>query len=143
MTNRDAVVSALRILAAKQNDTRFGGIARLKIDSPKLEHFLFQDRPRTVWHGGIPNHICAFTDSFDNNHCAAYVYVWDEGLRLKCTLELSNIDSGHREELPYISTSVDDNEIAELVITSLIAGTERMIARGSVEYKSLGDVAHS
>lgn len=141
MTNFEALISEVKYLAAKENDTRFGGRIQLKVDSPKVDVYLFQNQPRIAWHSGIPNHLCAFTDSFDDNHCAAYVYVWDEGLRLKCTLELSNIDSGHREELPYISTSVDDREIAERVIASLVAGAERMKARGPVEHGALGDVA--
>src|SRR5436305_969473 len=90
MTNRDAVVSALRILAAKENDIRFDGIARLKVDSEKREHFLFQGRPQSAWHGGIPNDVCVFIDWFDDDHCAAYLYLLEQDGRFNCTLQLSN-----------------------------------------------------
>lgn len=132
MTNSYTLISEVRSLVAHENDTRFGGKLRLKVDAPKVEIYLFQDVPRIAWHSAIPNHLCAFVDSFDNNHCAAYVYVWEEDDRLKCTLKLSNVDDEHHEELPYISKSLDDHQIAERVIASVIAGTERMKATGTI-----------
>lgn len=133
MTNIDAVFKAVEELVENENVGGYGR-TQLKVEAPKREVYLFQDRPRIDWHSGIPNHLCAFTDSFDENHCAAYVYVWEEIDRLKCTLRISNIDGAHYAELPSISKSLDDHEIAKRVIELVITSTERMKARGSIEH---------
>lgn len=101
MTDSDTLISAVRRMAANENDARFGGRPRLKIEAPMVEIYLFQHQPRIAWHSAIPNHLCAFIDSFDDNHCAAYVYIWEEETGLKCTLRLSNIDGAHHLDLPY------------------------------------------
>src|ERR1051325_394126 len=131
MTHIDAVIAALEDLAENENASRCG--AKLKVDAPKREVYLFQDHPRIDWHSGIPNHLCAFTDSFDENHCAAYVYVWEEIDRLKCTLRISNIDGAHYAGLPYISKSLDNREIAKRLIDLVITNTKRLKARGTME----------
>lgn len=133
MTNIDAIIAAVGDLAENQNAGHYEG-TQLKVEAPKREVYLFQDRPRIDWHSGIPNHLCAFTDSFDENHCAAYVYVWEEIDRLKCTLRISNIDGAHYANLPYVSKSLDDREIAKRVIDLVITGTERLKARGTIEH---------
>ena len=133
MTNIDALFKAVEELLENENVGRYGK-TQLKVEAPKHEVYLFQDRPRIDWHSGIPNHLCAFTDSFDENHCAAYVYVWEEIHRLKCTLRISNIDGAHYADLPYISKSLDDREIAKRVIDLVITGTERLKARGTIEH---------
>jgi hypothetical protein len=131
MTNSYNLISAVQCLAANENANRFGGKPRLKVDAPKVEVYLFQSRTRIDWHSDVPNHLCAFIDSFDNDHCAAYVYLWEEEDRLRCTLRLSNIDGAHREDLPYLSKSLNDHQIAERVIASVITGTEPMKATDS------------
>ena len=132
MTNIDAVIAAVQDRADNENINRYGR-TQLKVDARKREFYLFQDRPRVDWHSGIPNHLCAFTDCFDENHCVAYVYVWEEVDRLRCTWRISNIDGAHYAELPYISKSLDDRDIAKRVIDLLIIGTERLKARGTIE----------
>src|SRR6266481_2566047 len=67
-----------------------------------------------------------------------YVFLWEEDSRLKCTLELSNMDTGHIEDLPYIPTSLNDCEIAQRVIASVVAGTKRMKAKGNIEQTIVG-----
>jgi hypothetical protein len=141
MTNLDNLTSVIRTLASKENVSRYGGKTQIEVEAPKVDVGIFQDRPLIGWHSDVPNHLCVFSFSFDNDHCAAYVYVWEEDSRLRCTLVLSNIDSGHYEELPYISKSVDDHEIAERLIASLIPGTERMKASGAIEQSLAADAA--
>lgn len=133
MTNIDSLIGVVRTVTANENAARYSGKAQLKVAVPKLEHYLFQDRPRIDWHSGIPNHLCSFTDSFDDDHCAAYVYVWEEQDRLKSTLRLSNIDGAHYAQLLYLSKSLTDLEIATRVVDSVTAGTELMSARGTIE----------
>jgi|SRR5882724_35705 len=128
MTNLNNLVSSVRTLAISS------GITKLEVDAPKLEYFIFQNQPRVAWHSAIPNDFCAFIYSFDDDHCAAYVYVREEEHQFKCTLRISNIDGPHHEALPHIPTSLEDNEIAEQVIASVVAGTERMKARGSIHH---------
>ncbi len=133
MTNIQAVITAVEQLTANENTTRYGGKPQLDVEAPKLQPYEFQGRPRIDWHSGIPNNFCAFSYSFDDNHCAAYVYVSEQSDRLKCTLRVSNIDGPHYAELPPISKSLDDHKIARCVVDTLVAGTECMKARGAIE----------
>lgn len=133
MSNVDGLVSVIKSLAAKENDARFRGITRLKADAPKYEDDPLQIFRTLGWHSGIPNDLCTYIDTFDDEHCASYVYLREQGDRFKCTLKLSNIDGAHQEDLPSIPTALDDREIAQHVIASVIAATERMEARGVVE----------
>jgi hypothetical protein len=41
MTDSDTLISAVRRMAANENDARFGGRPRLKIEAPKVEIYLF------------------------------------------------------------------------------------------------------
>lgn len=92
-----------------------------------VQSYLFQNRVRTDWHYGIPNDIGACIKWFDDEHCASYVYILVQDDYLKCTLRLSNMDPDRPSEvLPNIPKSLDEYQIAERVIASVIAGTERM-----------------
>ena len=132
MTDTETLISTLRMMIADENNARFSGAPKLSVDSPKVEIYLFQNQPRIAWHSAVPNHFCAFINSFDDNHCAAYVYVWEEEALLKCTLRLSNIDGAHHLELPSIPKSLDDYRIAGRVVAAVLDGTERMKAKGTL-----------
>jgi hypothetical protein len=133
MTDIQAIVTAVTQVIANENATRYRGKPQLDVEAPKLQPYEFQGLPRIDWHSGIRNNLCAFSYSFDDSHCAAYVYVFEESDALKCTLRVSNIDGSHLAELPSISRSLDDHKIARLVVDTLVAGTECMQARGAVE----------
>ena len=133
MTNIETLIAAVQDVLANENATRYGGKTQLQIDAPKLEIYEFQNRPRIQWHSGIPNSFCAFSFSFDNDHCAAYVYVWDQPFSLNCTLRVSNIDGAHYAALPPVSKSRDDYEIARHLIDMLVAGTECTKSRGPIK----------
>src|SRR6266436_1838455 len=137
MTNLYNLIAAVEHEAANENLTR-PKRPQLKVAAPFVDVFLFQNRPTAAWHSAIPNRLCAFTDSFEDDTCAAYVYLWEEESRLKCTLELSNMDTGHIEDLAYIPTSLNDREIAQRVIASVVAGTKRMKAKGNIEQTIVG-----
>jgi hypothetical protein len=132
MTNLYNLIAAVEHEAVNQNVTR-DKKPQLQVKAPFVDVFLFQNQPKIAWHSAIPNHLCAFTNSFDDDTCAAYVYLWEEDSRFRCTLELSNIDAGHVEDLSYIPKSLNDQEIAQQVIASVVAGTRRMKARGDIE----------
>ena len=132
MTDLHTLIATVRDYAANENVIRYGGRDQLKVKAPFVDVFLFENCPKIRWHSAIPNDMCAFTESFDDNHCAAYVYLCEEETRFRCTLELSITDEGHREDLPYISKSLDDHEIAQRVIASVVAGTKRMKPSGAV-----------
>jgi hypothetical protein len=73
MTNIQAIVRAVESVSADENATRYDGKLHLEVEAPKLQPYEFQGQPRIGWHSGIPNNFCAFSYSFDDNHCAAYV----------------------------------------------------------------------
>ena len=133
MTNIQSVITAVEGVTANENATRYGGKPQFDVEAPKLQPYEFQGRPRIDWHSGIPNNFCAFSYSFDDNHCAAYVYVLEQPDRLKCTLRVSNCDGALYADLPSISKSLDDHEIARRVVDTLVGGTECMKARGAIE----------
>lgn len=130
MTNLNNVISAIRDLAGIENTARFGGRSHVKVDAPKIqEPFIFQNRVHIDWHSGVPNHVCAYSETFDDEHCAAYVYLWQQGDHFACTLRLANEDGAHHEPLARIACSCDDRDIAQAVIASVIAGTQRLKRR--------------
>ncbi len=132
MTNLNNVISALRELANIENDARFGGRTQIKVDSPKLqEPFIFQNAVQIHPHSGIPNDVCAYTDAFDDDHCAAYVYLCQQDSHFICKLRLANEDGAHHEPMPSIPCSLDDHTIAQTVIASVITGTQRFGRRST------------
>lgn len=133
MTNMQAVISAVENLAAHENTTRYGGKTQLEVEAPKLQRYEFQGQPRITWHSAIPNDLCAFSYSFDENRCAAYVYVLEQPDELKCTLRVSNCDGAHYADLPALAKSLDDNEIAHCVVTTVVAATQGLKAWSTLE----------
>jgi hypothetical protein len=133
MTNIQRIITVLEDAAAYENATRYGGKPQLEVEAPKLQPYEFQGQPRIAWHSGIQNNFCAFSYSFDDNHCAAYVYVCEQRDELKCTLRVSNCDGAHYADLHPLPKSLTDNEIAHSIIETLITATEGLKARGSIE----------
>ena len=133
MTNIQDLITAVKDVTADENATRYGGKPQLEVEAPKLQPYEFQGRPRIGWHSGIPNNLCAFSYSFDDNHCAAYVYVFEQAYRLNCTMRISNRDGAHYAALPSVSKSLDDREIARCLVDTVVAGTECMKSRGAIE----------
>jgi hypothetical protein len=129
----ESVITAVKNIAAYENTNRYGGKPQLEVESPKLEHYEFQGQPRIAWHSGIPNNFCAFSFSFDDNSCAAYVYVFEEANELKRTLRVSNCDGASYADLPTLEKSLNDVEIANSVVKTLVAATQGLKAYGSIE----------
>ncbi len=126
MTNLNTLVSVLQIRVTDENNVRFGGKTRLKVEVPKLEIVDLKHRVLIEYHSGVQNHFCVFIDTFDDAHCAAYVYVWEQEETLKCTLRISDTEGEREPEgLADIPKSLDDDDIAQRLIDSLIDGTER------------------
>lgn len=133
MSDMESVISAVKDVAAYENATRYGGKPQLEVEAPKLQFYEFQGQPRIAWHSGIPNNLCVFSYSFDENHCAAYVYLFEQRDELKCTLRISNCDGAHYADLTPFSRSLDDSEIARSLVETLVAATEGLKARGTIE----------
>jgi len=133
MTSIQAVIAAVKDVTADENAMRYGGKPQLEVEAPKLQTYEFQGRPCVGWHSGIPNNLCTFSYSFDDTHCAAYVYILEQADRLNCTMRISNCDGAHYAVLPSIPRSLDDREIARCVVDALVAGTECMKSHGAIE----------
>ncbi|HKU73969.1 MAG TPA: hypothetical protein VJR02_08630 [Pyrinomonadaceae bacterium] len=133
MIDIDSVISATKNTAAYENATRYAGKPQLEVEAPKLQFFEFRGQPSVDWHSGIPNNLCVFSYSFDENHCAAYVYLCEHGDELRCTLRVSNCDGAHYADLMPLSRSLSDSEIANSLVETLVTATEGLKARGGVE----------
>jgi len=133
MTEIQTIITVIQDVAARENAMRYGGKSQLEVEAPKLQPYEFRGQPRIDWHSGIPNDFCAFSYSFDDNHCAAYVYVLEQPDNLKCTLRVSNCDGAHYADLPSLAKSLGDHEIARSVVETLVAATEGLKARGTIE----------
>jgi hypothetical protein len=133
MTNIHTVIAAVEDVAAHENATRYGCKPQLEVEAPKLQPYEFQGQPRIDWHSGIPNNFCAFSYSFDDNHCAAYVYVCEQAEQLTCSLRVSNCDGANYAALPALSKSLDDHEIAQSIVEALVAATNGLKSRGAIE----------
>ena len=136
MTDIHAIIAAVRRATDDENKTRYRGKPHLEIEAPKLQLYEFQGCPKIGWHSGLPNDFCCFSYSFDDNHCAAYVYVLDRADLLQCTVRVSNCDGAYYARLPSIPKSGAGSEIAGDLVDTLVAATEVMGARGTL--KELG-----
>ena len=133
MIDIQSVISAIKEMAAYENAIRYGGRTQLEVEAPKLQFFEFRGQPRIAWHSGIPNNLCVFSYSFDENYCAAYVYVFEHNDELRCTLRVSNRDGAHYTDLMPLSRSLSDSEIAHSLVETLVTATESLKARGGIE----------
>ena len=121
MTDLTTLISVVQAHVANENQARFDGKQRLKVEKPKRIVFEWQHRIIIDWHYGIPNHFCVFIDTFDDDHNAAYVYVWEGEDVLKRVLITSYKDGPEDpKELPDLDKSLDDDEIARQLLASVI-----------------------
>lgn len=132
MIDIESIISATKDVAAYENATRYAGKPQLEVEAPKLQFFEFQGQPRADWHSGIPNNLCVFSYSFDENHCAAYVYLFEHGDELRCTLRVSNCDGAHYADLMPLSRSLNHSEVAHSLVETVITATEGLKARGGI-----------
>jgi hypothetical protein len=133
MINIESVISSVKDVAAYENATRYGGKPQLEVEAPKLQFFEFRGQPRVGWHSGIPNNLCVFSYSFDENHCAAYVYISEHADELRCTLRVSNRDGAHYADLMPLARSLNDSEIAHSLVETLVTATKGLKERGGIE----------
>ena len=133
MIDIQSVISASKDMAAYESAIRYGGRTQFEVEAPKLQFFEFRGQPRIAWHSGIPNNLCVFSYSFDENHCAAYVYVFEHNDELRCTLRVSNRDGAHYAGLMPLSRTLTDNQIAHSLVETLVSATEGLKARGGIE----------
>jgi hypothetical protein len=125
MTDLDTLISIVQAHATNENRIRFGGKDKIKVEKDKKFIMVLYDRASIGWHYEVPNHFCVFIDTFAPGHYAAYVYVWEEEDILKCTLRISGKDGAEDpQELLSLNKSLDDDEIASMLIETVIYATK-------------------
>ena len=122
MTDLNTLISVVNAHAASENNVRFSGKDRIKVEEKKREVTVLDQRVEVYWHYGVPNDFCVFIEVLDPR--AAYVYVRLEDENLSRTLVISDgMDYFERRELSPLERSLDDNQIARQLVEAVVTST--------------------
>lgn len=149
MTNLHNLVEVITARVSDENNLRFRGKNRLKVERTKIDVVQMCNKPpMAYWHNDVQNDFCIYTDVLDPTAAYVYVTVGEDALRSRLVVS-DGWDVKDYRDLRLLDASLDDNQIADQLIESVLNASHEVISErslrrliGSQSFPSFTDHIH-